>query len=470
MAMPVLTEHPLPAGTEARDYDLDYVLLWNAQAYWVSVALLLISILAICLNSFILFLGARERELRSPANLFVLSLAFTDFSIGIYKLCHFIPTIIAGGWSIGGTWCQAHGFLIVMVEAQSLFGMGALAWERYCSIVKRQPLSRRGVVKIVAGIWAAAIIIASAQWWGPGGRYVMQSSLMYCAGDWSGKERISVAFTLLCTGWVAAALIFFAVLYYRINRAVHITFRALHKVARTPRADSYILPADVTGVDAEGREVSSMSTAKHDERHQALEQALTRKSVILVLVFWMGWAPYMGSFLYELILKRQSPQWLDSLSAIMVITNSVWNPFLFIFLDSRWKNAARTIFGMSPTSSFAASDCRQLTNSQSGARGQSATAYKRPQDSRSVFSGKADPETGRPSVNSVRFFDSTAAFAAMGSSYMDDIRTPTPAVTESRRPTVDYTNIPFSPVSPDADITPTLWDDSPLRQQDTRTP
>ncbi|KAI9011123.1 hypothetical protein BC832DRAFT_323780 [Gaertneriomyces semiglobifer] len=381
-----LVDYPLPPGTEARDFDLSTILRWNLPAFATAVVLMVISNLALCLNAFILFMGVIERELRSPANLFVLNIALVDTFICIVQLTIQIPTVPAGGWAIGDTWCQAHGFLIIMSEAQSLVGMVALAWERYCSIVMQKPLTERRVIEIIVGMWIFAPVIASVPWWRPGGKYVMKSSLLYCTGDWSGTEDISIAFTFLCTFWVAAALVFQAILYIRINRTVRLSFRALQEFAfgqllstkfdavghspTTPPGGGGDPLTPVVDDDDDDRERGMMmmvptksrartilsninsrggtaAAAAPEETHQALERVLTRKSVIIVLVFWMGWVPYITSFSYEMAWKRQSPQWMDCLSAVTVIANSVWNPIMFIFLDNRWKRAAFTALGLS---------------------------------------------------------------------------------------------------------------------------
>ncbi|KAJ3188192.1 Melatonin- receptor [Gaertneriomyces sp. JEL0708] len=367
-----LVDNPLPLGTEAKDYDLNTLLRWNPFAYRITLILLVIAVLAIILNLFILYLGATDRELRSPANLLVLSLSFTDFCVGFYELIHYIPTLQAGGWSLGRAKCEVHGFLIVFVEAQSLFNMLALAWERYCSIVRREPLTKRDVVKIVCSLWVASAVIASVQWWAADGQYVLQSSLIS----------------------VGAALFTVALLYYRIYRNVRGSFRAFNRVARSHLGEASAhhgtLPPLPATNDNRGR--SSIQTrdresqtiaARQDELHGELESSLTRKTLVIVLVFWTGWAPYMASFLYESISKRQSPQGLDGAAAIMVIINSLWNPFLFIFLDSRWKNAARIALRMRTTSSVAALERDVTMRSSNGPQGgRQSTIVKRPLDTR----------------------------------------------------------------------------------------
>ncbi|KAJ3188887.1 Melanopsin [Gaertneriomyces sp. JEL0708] len=382
-----LVDYPLPPGTEARDFDLSTTLRWNLPAFVTAVVLMVISNLALCLNGFILYLGVIERELRSPANLFVLNLAVIDTLICIVQLMIQIPTIPVAGWPIGDTWCQAHGFLIIMSEAQSLAGMVALAWERYCSIVMQKPLTERRVMVIVVGMWIFTPVVASVPWWRPGGRFVMKSSLIYCTGDWSGTEDISITFTFLCTFWVTAALVFQAILYIRINRTVRLSFRALQEFAfgqllstktdvveLTPTARhgggdplTPVVGDDDAEIDRERGMVMVTPTksrtrtilsninsrgggtaaAAPEDTHLALERVLTRKSVIIVLVFWMSWMPYITSFSYEMTWKKQSPQWMDCLSAVTVIANSVWNPIMFIFLDNRWKRAALTSVGLS---------------------------------------------------------------------------------------------------------------------------
>ncbi|KAI9009492.1 hypothetical protein BC832DRAFT_590850 [Gaertneriomyces semiglobifer] len=380
-----LVDNPLPVGTEAKDYDLNSLLRWNPYAYRVALIILVIVIFAIILNSFILYLGATERDLRSPANLLVLSLSFTDFCVGVYELTHYIPTIQAGGWSIGRQKCEIHGFLIVFVEAQSLFNMLALAWERYCSIVRREPLTKRDVVKIVCSLWVASAVIASVQWWAADGEYVLQSSLIS----------------------VGAALITVGVLYYRIYRNVRGSFRAFNRVARSHLGEASMHHATLSpppamadnrgrsSVQARDRESQTIA-ARQDELHGALESTLTRKTLVIVLVFWTGWAPYMASFLYESISKRQSPQWLDGVAAIMVIANSMWNPFLFIFLDSRWKNAARNALRIRPPSSVAALD-RDVTIRRSAGQRQS-TIVKRPLDTRTKVLVDPRLDTGAHSL------------------------------------------------------------------------
>lgn len=87
-------------------------------------------------NSLVLYLFAKSKELRSPANMFVVNLAFSDLCMMITQAPLFIYNSFSGGvWLFGPFLCELYACTGGVFGLCSICTMAAISYDRYNVIV-----------------------------------------------------------------------------------------------------------------------------------------------------------------------------------------------------------------------------------------------------------------------------------------------------------------------------------------------
>ncbi|XP_047469573.1 compound eye opsin BCRH1-like [Penaeus chinensis] len=89
--------------------------MWHYMLAGIHVFLGLLSFFG---NGIVMYLFLSKKSLRSPANMFVVNLSFSDFMMMASQFPVFFMNCFSGGyWSLGAFACEVYGFL------GSVFGM-----------------------------------------------------------------------------------------------------------------------------------------------------------------------------------------------------------------------------------------------------------------------------------------------------------------------------------------------------------
>ncbi|KAJ3291493.1 hypothetical protein HK104_006070 [Borealophlyctis nickersoniae] len=313
---------------EAWTYDLhteDVPL--DSSAVATAIILEIICVATILGCGFIGILFWKDKELRTAPNYLVLSLTFTDFLIGINRLIFISLHLSKGAWGAGYIGCQIDGFMTIVLECQSLYGLLALVFANYCAIVRQNALTMRQTGWIIAGIWGYSLFGGTLALWIPGSsRYVLQASTLLCVGHWSGTDLSDRIFTIVCLIHVSGSLNLFALAYYRINKKVRRTFSETRR--NLAAGEKYLQSSTNAGA-------SSNDKTKDKEKEDIVQAQLARKSLILVLVFVANWGLYQVNFLWEFFTTHQVPQIMDEISCGLALVK-------------RWQASARKVLGLRP--------------------------------------------------------------------------------------------------------------------------
>ncbi|XP_069748676.1 melatonin receptor type 1B-like [Narcine bancroftii] len=85
-------------------------------------------------NVLVIISVLRNRKLRNPGNIFVVSLSVADLVVAVYPYPLILFAIFQHGWTLGDVHCQASGFLMGLSVIGSVFNITAIAINRYCYI------------------------------------------------------------------------------------------------------------------------------------------------------------------------------------------------------------------------------------------------------------------------------------------------------------------------------------------------
>ena len=132
------------------------------QVILESVSFVFLSLLMLFGNFVTLLVMLLNRRLRTIPNMFVASLAVSDFSIGALisvPLC--IPTLVTSHWPFNDATCQFQGYIVMALVAASVHTLALMAVNRYFRIVKpskyRRYLTKKKTMMMLLVSWFYSI-------------------------------------------------------------------------------------------------------------------------------------------------------------------------------------------------------------------------------------------------------------------------------------------------------------------------
>ncbi|XP_006874853.1 PREDICTED: melatonin-related receptor [Chrysochloris asiatica] len=85
-------------------------------------------------NSMVILAVSKNKKLRNPGNIFVVSLSVADMLVAIYPYPLMLHAMAIGGWNLSQLQCQIVGFITGLSVVGSIFNIMAIAINRYCYI------------------------------------------------------------------------------------------------------------------------------------------------------------------------------------------------------------------------------------------------------------------------------------------------------------------------------------------------
>ena len=272
---------------------------------------------------FVLFVGnfitlaimLLNRQMRTIPNMFVASLAVSDFALGLLTACPLsFPVLVLSRWPFDDATCQYQGFLAVTLAIASIHTMTLMAVNRYFRILKpavyRRYFTREKTTIMIILSWLYSMT-ASLPYLLSGHRMVFHPSKFFCY-----LQIDSGAFTaIVVTVYVGLPTCFIIFCYLRIYQFVRDHNRNLQR--------------DETG----------------DRAINVEEIKITRTLFAIVVVFNLCWTPLLIIDVVDTILGS----WHFSREAyfaysILGTMSSAINPMLYGVLNKTFQREYFRLF------------------------------------------------------------------------------------------------------------------------------
>uniref|UniRef100_A0A8C8J4N9 G-protein coupled receptors family 1 profile domain-containing protein n=1 Tax=Oncorhynchus tshawytscha TaxID=74940 RepID=A0A8C8J4N9_ONCTS len=267
----------------------------------VSVCLGFIGSFGFLNNLLVLVLFCRYKVLRSPINLLLINISFSDLLVCVVGTPFSFAASTQGRWLIGESGCVWYGFANSLLGIVSLISLAVLSYERYTTMMGPTEADSTNYRKVALGI--AFSWVYSLMWTLPPlfgwSRYGPEGPGTTCSVDWMAKSANNVSY-IICL-FVFCLIVPFLVIVYCYAKLMHAI-----------------------------KQVTAINTAMSRKR----EQRVLVMVVVMVMVYLMCWLPYgvmalLATFGRPGLVTPEA----SIVPAIMAKTSTVFNPVIYIFMN-----------------------------------------------------------------------------------------------------------------------------------------
>ncbi|XP_042222540.1 compound eye opsin BCRH2-like isoform X1 [Homarus americanus] len=295
--------------------------MWH---YLLAGIFIILGILSFFGNGMVIYLFSCKKSLRSPANMFVVNLAFSDFMMMVSQFPMYVMNCFGGGyWILGAFACQVHAFTGAIFGLTSLLTLAAIGYDRYCVIVKAFDgghISSGKAFFIILLCWGYSIAIAIWPFFG-WNSYIPEGILTSCSFDYISQDWGTKSFALflfiMCYCIPLTTIIF---VYSQIVSAIRQHEKALRAQAKKMNVEN--LRSNV------------------DANKQSAEVRIAKVAVANVFLWVLTWTPYAYVVMMSLFGDQSKVTPLVSaLPGLICKTASVYNPIMFAISHPKFRLA-----------------------------------------------------------------------------------------------------------------------------------
>ncbi|CAL8400776.1 unnamed protein product [Arctogadus glacialis] len=266
---------------------------------------------------------ARHRRMRTPTNLYLLSLAACDLLLLLVAM----PLEVHDLWRncpfpFGDAGCHLKTFLFETVCFASVLSVTALSGERYVAVVHplrtRHLSTNRHARRVLGGVWLASMACA------------VPNALLHGVFRLPGRAEESAVCTVLRPLWLYKLLIqVTTVCFYLVPMAV-ISALYLAMAVHLGRQRS---PPGHLG----------------KSRGPGARPQVTKMLAVVVAVFGLCWAPFHAERLLWSSVSQWTDamhgvyQWVHILSGVLFYLSSAVNPLIYSLLSTRFREGFRQL-------------------------------------------------------------------------------------------------------------------------------
>nr|QWV42672.1 long wavelength sensitive opsin 3 [Nedyus quadrimaculatus] len=281
---------------------------------WHRVLGLVIAILgfiSITGNSMVIYIFITTKSLRTPSNMLVVNLAFSDFLLMLTMSPAMVFNCYFETWVLGPAFCQAYGMLGSLFGCGSIWTMTYIAMDRYNVIVNglsAVPLTKKSVAVHIVSIWSMALVWTLAPFFG-WNRYVPEGNMTACGTDYLSQDISSVSYIIayaIFVYFMPLCIIIYA--YWFIVRAVASHEKSMRKQAKKMN-------------------VASLRTADADK--QSVEFKLAKITMITIFLWFVAWTPYMVTNVSGITGKSQISPLATIWASVFAKAGAAYNPIVY---------------------------------------------------------------------------------------------------------------------------------------------
>lgn len=273
-------------------------------------------------NGVVVYVFLMTSSLRTPSNLLVVNLAFSDFIMMIIMSPPMVINCYYETWVLGLLMCDIYAMVGSLCGCASIWTMSAIAFDRYNVIVKGmagKPLTIKKALLEILIIWLFAAVWAILPMVG-WNRYVPEGNMTACGTDYLTKDWSSKSYILVYSIFVYYTPLFTIIYsYYFIVSAV-----AAHEKAMREQA----------------KKMNVQSLRSGDNQNISAEVKLAKVALMTISLWFMAWTPYLVINYTGIFGGAISPLF-TIWGSLFAKTNAIYNPIVYGISHPKYRAALK---------------------------------------------------------------------------------------------------------------------------------
>nr|QWV42645.1 long wavelength sensitive opsin b [Anthocomus equestris] len=262
-------------------------------------------------NGMVIYIFSSTKGLRTPSNLLVVNLAFSDFLMMATMSPPMVINCYNETWVLGPFMCELYGMFGSLFGCGSIWTMTFIALDRYNVIVKglsAKPLTKKGALLEILIIWLFSVIWTIAPMFG-WNRYVPEGNMTACGTDYLNKEWLSRSYILVYSVFVYFAPLFTIIYsYWFIVKAV-----AAHEKSMRDQA----------------KKMNVASLRSSEAAQTSAECKLAKIALMTITLWFFAWTPYLVTNWAGVFEAADISPLATIWCSLFAKANAVYNPIVY---------------------------------------------------------------------------------------------------------------------------------------------
>ncbi|XP_034938625.1 rhodopsin-like [Chelonus insularis] len=289
----------------------------------LGIVMVIIGIIGWCGNGVVVYVFLMTPSLRTPSNLLVVNLAFSDFLMMVIMSPPMVINCWYETWILGPLMCDIYAMVGSLCGGASIWTMTAIAMDRYNVIVKgmsgtpftiKKALLEILLIWLFAGIWTILPIVG----WN---RYVPEGNMTACGTDYLTKNWISKSYILIYSIFVYYTPLFIIIYSYWFIVA---TVAAHEKAMRE---------------QAKKMNVTSLRSGEQDST--SAEAKLAKVALVTISLWFMAWTPYLVINYAGIFESAHISPLFTIWGSLFAKTNACYNPIVYGISHPKYRAALK---------------------------------------------------------------------------------------------------------------------------------
>ncbi|XP_047365864.1 rhodopsin-like [Vespa velutina] len=289
----------------------------------LGLVMIVLGILGWSGNGVVVYIFLMTPSLRTPSNLLVVNLAFSDFIMMIIMSPPMVINCYYETWILGTLMCDIYAMVGSLCGCASIWTMTAIALDRYNVIVKGMsgtPLTiKRALLQIVI-IWLFGLlwtILPMVGW----NRYVPEGNMTACGTDYLSKDWGSKSYILVYSVFVYYLPLFTIIYsYYFIVSAVAAHERAMKEQAK---------------------KMNVASLRSGDNQNTSAEAKLAKVALTTISLWFMAWTPYLVINYMGIFNGSKISPLFTIWGSLFAKANAIYNPIVYGISHPKYRAALK---------------------------------------------------------------------------------------------------------------------------------
>ncbi|XP_043109178.1 melanopsin-A-like [Puntigrus tetrazona] len=290
--------------------------------YTIGSVILAVGITGMVGNFLVMYAFCKSRSLRTPANMFIINLAVTDFLMCVTQTPIFFTTSLHKRWIFGEKGCELYAFCGALFGICSMITLMVIAVDRYFVITRPLAsigvMSRKRALLILSAAWAYSMGWSLPPFFG-WSAYVPEGLLTSCSWDYMTFSPSVRAYTMLLFTFVFFIPLFVIMYcYFFIFRAIRDTNRAVGKI---------------NGEGGPRDSIKKMHRMKN-------EWKMAKIALIVILLYVISWSPYSCVALTAFAgYADMLTPYMNSVPAVIAKASAIHNPIIYAITHPKYRSA-----------------------------------------------------------------------------------------------------------------------------------